>query len=112
MSEPSMTILVVGAGKTGAQILRQLFKNPKLEILTLDPRESPHAVSQGLIQNVDFKEVLTPLSLDAILKQARPDLILLTSTAQDMGLGDAPGIDVFSSAMRCVTSWPRLQTSP
>lgn len=95
-----MTILVVGAGKTGAQTLRQLFKNPNLKILTLDPREAPEAVSQGIIQNVDFKEALTPLTLDSIVGQTRPDLILLTSTAQDMGLGESPGIDMFSDALR------------
>jgi hypothetical protein len=87
MSNPSMTILVVGADKTGAQTLRQLFKNPKLKILTLDPRESPYSVGQGMIENVYFKE-------------ARPDLILLSSTARDMGLGESPGIGMFSDALR------------
>ena len=95
-----MTILVVGAGKTGSEVLRQLLKNPELRILTLDPRDEPHAVSQGILQNVDFKEALTPLTLDSIIKEARPDLVLLTGTAEDMGLGDAAGVDILSAALR------------
>lgn len=100
MSENSITILVVGAGKTGTQVLRQLLKNPKLRILTLDPRDNPHAVRQGIIGNVDYKEVLTPLTIDDIIKEAQPDLILLASTAEDMGIGTAAGMDVLSETLR------------
>ena len=100
MSELSMTILVVGAGNTGAQVLRQLLKNPRLRILTLDPRDNPQAVEQGILENVDYKEALTPLTLDHILKEAQPDLILLTSSPEDMGLGKSPGISIFSDALR------------
>ena len=95
-----MTVLVVGAGETGAQVLRQLFKNPRLKVLTLDPREEPYAVRQGIIGNVDFKEAFTPLTLDAVLKEAQPDLVLFTSTAEDMGLGESVGIDMLSDALR------------
>ena len=100
MTQNPMTVLVVGAGRTGAQVLRQLLKNPSLKILTLDPRDEPFAVSQGIIKNVDFKEALTPLTLDAVLSTARPDLILLTSTAEDLGLGEAAGLEMFSDALR------------
>lgn len=100
MTEHAMTILVVGAGKTGTQVSRQLCKNPKLKVLTLDPRENPQAVTQGILPSVDFTEALTPLTLDHILKQAHPDLILLTSTAEDMGLGEPAGIGMFSDALR------------
>ena len=100
MNENSMTILVVGAGKTGTEVLRQLLKSPKLRILTLDPRDNPYAVRQGIIANVDSKEVLTPLTIDDIIKEARPDLILLANTAEDMGIGTAAGMDMFSEALR------------
>jgi len=100
MNTGSTTVLVVGAGKTGVEVLRQLLKNPRLRILTLDPRENPDAVGQGIIQNVDFKEALTPLTLDHVLRQARPDMILLTCTAEDMGLGQSAGMDMFSDALR------------
>ena len=95
-----MTVLVVGAGRTGAQVLRQLSKNPALKVVTLDPRESPHAVEKGIIENVDYKEALTPLTLDHVLRECKPALILLTSTAEDMGLGSSAGIDLFSDALR------------
>lgn len=99
MSDRTMTILVVGAGKTGAEVLRQLSKNSELMILTLDPRDQPFAVREGIIAAVDYTEPLTPLTLDAIVRNARPDLILLTSSPQDMGLGDAAGIDILSAAL-------------
>jgi nucleoside-diphosphate-sugar epimerase len=100
MNEQAMTVLVVGAGKTGAEVLRQLLKNPGLRILTLDTRDSPYAIEEGIIRNVDFKEPLTPLSIDSIIKSARPDLVLLTTSPRDMGLGEAAGIDVLSDALQ------------
>ena len=99
MSEKTMTVLVVGVGKTGAEVLRQLLKNPALRIVTLDPRENPHAISEGILKDVDFKEPLTPLSIDSIIKASRPDLVLLTTSPQDMGLGEATGIDILSAAL-------------
>ncbi len=95
-----MKILVVGAGPTGAEVLRQLSKNPRIEVQTLDPRDTPYAVEQGIIAAVDFKESLTPLTLDHVLKQARPDLILLAMSTKDLGLGPATGVDMLASAMR------------
>jgi hypothetical protein len=95
-----MTVLVVGAGHTGAQVLRQLLKNPKVKILTLDPREKPYAVEKGLIENVDFKEALTPLNLDQVLSQAKPDIILITSIGEDMGFGGAAGANMLRDALR------------
>jgi hypothetical protein len=100
MSKHLMTVLVVGAGNTGVQVLRQLLKNPTLRILTLDPRENPYAVEQGIIENVDFKESLTPLNLDQVLNQAKPDIILLTSIGEDMGFGSAAGVNMFRDALR------------
>jgi UDP-N-acetylmuramoylalanine-D-glutamate ligase len=63
-----MRILVVGAGRNGAQVLRQLQKNPGLTVVTIDPRERPYAVERGIIPSVDFQESLTPLTLDYLLK--------------------------------------------
>ena len=94
-----MTILIVGAGKTGAEVLRQLSKNPNLHLLILDPRDQPYAVTEGIVAAVDYKEPLTPLTIDAIVRSAHPDLILLASSPQDMGLGDAAGIDILSAAI-------------
>ena len=53
-----------------------------------------------MIRSVDFREVLTPLTLDFVLDQAKPDLVLLASATEDMGLGRAPGTDVLAGALR------------
>lgn len=95
-----MVVLVIGAGKTGAEVLRQLHKNPGITVRTLDPRECPFAVEEGIIDSVDYREVLTPFSLEFVLEQARPDLVLLASATEDLGLGAAPGMDVFAGALR------------
>jgi len=42
-----MVVLVIGAGRTGAQVLRQLKKNPAITIRTLDPRENPGSFSSS-----------------------------------------------------------------
>lgn len=94
-----MRILVIGAGATGTAVIKQLRKNPELTIITADPRPNPEAVRQGVITNVDIREPLTPFNLDAILEQAQPDLVLLTRAPEDLGLGDAPGMDLFSESL-------------
>lgn len=95
-----MRILVVGAGRVGAQVLEQLKKNPSVTVLTLDPRENPYALEQGIISAVDFREALTPLNLKYVLEQAKPDLILLARATEDLGLGKALGMDVLAEALR------------
>lgn len=94
-----MRILVVGAGRVGADVLRQLKKNPALTVLTLDPRDKPYAIEQGIIDAVDFRETLTPFNLTKVLEQAKPDLILLARATEDLGLGKAPGMDVLAESL-------------
>ena len=95
-----MRILVVGAGQAGAQVLRQLQKNPSLAIITCSPHEKPFAVREGIISKIDIQETLTPLTLKYILDQAKPDLILLASASEDFGLGKAPGVDVMINSLK------------
>lgn len=95
-----MRVLVVGAGRTGARVIRQLRKNPDIEIITADPRAEAYAVETGLIEAVDILEGFTPLTVDYVLDQAKPDLILLAMATEDLGLGAAPGIDVLAEALR------------
>jgi homoserine dehydrogenase len=95
-----MRILVIGAGKVGTQVLRQLQKNRSLTIITCDPRQEPFAVQEGIITEVDIKETLTPLTLGYILAQAEPDLILLARASEDFGLGKAPGVDVMVDSLK------------
>ena len=95
-----MRILVVGAGQVGSRVLRQLQKNPKLTILTVDPSETPFAVQEGIIKKVDILETMTPLTMEHILSQAHPDLVILTRTSADLGLGKVPGMDIFTDALQ------------
>jgi hypothetical protein len=94
-----MRVLVIGAGRVGARALRQLQKNPNLTVITADPRDEPYAVQEGIIPDVDMREPLTPLNLDHILAQVQPDLVLLTRSTEDLGLGAAPGMDLLSGAL-------------
>ncbi len=93
-------ILVVGAGDTGSRVIQQLRKNSEIEIVVLDPRQNPSGLKNGVIDKVDIAEALTPLTLDYILERCRPDMILLASHAEDMGLGNVGGADLLSHSLR------------
>ena len=95
-----MRVLVAGVGHIGAKILLQLKKNPNIEVLTVDPRIKPYAVQEGIISSVDFREALTPIALEHVIEQVNPDLVLVTTTTEDMDLGEAPGIDIFVEALK------------
>jgi saccharopine dehydrogenase-like NADP-dependent oxidoreductase len=95
-----MRVLVIGAGRTGARVIRQLQKNPQIEIITADPRPQLYAVEEGLIEAVDIAETLTPLTLEHVLEKSRPDLVLLAMPTEDMGLGKAAGMDILAEALR------------
>jgi hypothetical protein len=87
-------------GRIGARVIRQLRKNPEIEIITVDPRADSYAVAEGLIEAVDIVEAFTPLTMDYIFGEAQPDLVLLATATEDMGLGHAPGIDILAEALR------------
>ncbi len=94
-----MRVLVCGAGENGANVIRQLRKNKDIEIVVLDPRENPYALAEGIIEKVDVEETLTPLTLDYVIESVNPDLILLTTELEDLGLGNVAGIEVLSSSL-------------
>jgi hypothetical protein len=94
-----MRILVIGAGRTGIKVIKQLRKNPDMTIIVADPRPQLLAVDQGVIDHVDIRESLTPLTLNRILGESRPDLVLLAMPPEDMGLGKAAGIEIFVEAL-------------
>ena len=66
-----MKILVVGTGRTGARVIRQLKKNPDIEFVTVDPRPDSVAVAESLIEAVDIQEGFTPLTVNYVLEQAK-----------------------------------------
>ena len=95
-----MRILVVGAGRSGARVIRQLKKNSNIEIMTVDPHADSFAVEEGLIEAVDIREAFTPLTMNYVLEQAKPELVLLAVATEDLGLGNAPGMDILAGALR------------
>lgn len=110
-----MRILVVGAGRTGAEVIRQLQKNPDLTILTTDPRENPFAVEQGVIDKVDFEEAVTPFNLEYVVSRSEAGLVLLTRGAADLGLGRSMGMDILSDSLKdelaAIASVPVIQVA-
>ena len=95
-----MRILVVGAGRTGAAVIQQLRKNESLTIITTDARENPYALANKIIDSIDYHEALTPFNLDYLVNEIQPDLVLLTRGAEDLGLGTAMGLDLFSDSLK------------
>jgi hypothetical protein len=95
-----MRILVIGAGRAGAQVLRQLQKNPDLTVMVADPRDRPYAVEQGIISAIDFRESLTPLTLDYLLQESQPHLVLLTRAPGDLGVGSSLGLDMLTDSLQ------------
>ena len=94
-----MRVLVIGAGPTGARVIEQLQKNRAIVVITADPGEEPFAVAQGVIEKVDIVGSITPLTIEAILREARPDIVLITTQPEDMGLGKTPGVDMLTEAL-------------
>jgi hypothetical protein len=78
----------------------QLQKNPKIDIVTIDPREQPFAVQQDIISVVDFHEALTPQAIEYVISETQPDLVLVTTSAEDMELGKVPGVDILVEGLR------------
>jgi hypothetical protein len=95
-----MRVLVVGAGRAGVKVLRQLQKNPELTVIVVDPHERPYAVERGVIDTVDYRESLTPLTLDYLLEKSKPDLVLLTRAPADLGVGSALGLDMLADSLQ------------
>ncbi|MBE0519189.1 MAG: hypothetical protein IH630_08235 [Thermoplasmata archaeon] len=85
-----MRVLVIGAGKFGVRVIKQLRKNPKLEIIVADPHETPEAVAQGLIPKVDIRAHVTTLNFDEVVEKVRPDFVVLARTLQDWEKTDTP----------------------
>ncbi len=95
-----MRVLVVGAGMVGARVLRQLKKNPRIEVVTVDPRDRPYAVEQGIIEDVDYHAELNTVELKETLSKVRPDLVLVTTSKEDIARTEVPGLEVLVTALR------------
>ena len=95
-----MIVLLLGAGRVGAKVLLQLQKNPDITVVTVDPRENPYALEQGIIPRVDYRVELTPGDLEDVLEHVKPDLVLVTTSGEDMGRSEVPGLEILVEALR------------
>jgi hypothetical protein len=94
------SILVIGAGKVGAKVLLQLKKNPKLEVITVDSREIPFAVKEGIIDSVDYILKLTPIELKPLIESIAPDIVLVTTSRDDISRSNVPGLEILVDSLR------------
>lgn len=78
----------------------QLKKNPDLNVATVDPRESPFAVEEGVISSVDYSAELTPGELEPIIEEVKPDLVLVTTSREDIGRSGVPGLEILVESLR------------
>ena len=95
-----MLVLVVGAGMVGARVLTQLKKNPNITVVTVDPRERPYAVEQGIIEDVDYHVELNTFELKETLSIVKPDIVLVTTSKEDMAHTGVSGLEVLVTTLR------------
>ncbi len=94
-----MRIWLIGAANKGVVILTQLQKNPEIDIIISDSSPRPRAVVEGVIEKVDYQEMVTPMNVNALARRIRPDLILIDSTADSRNLGRLTGGLALSDAL-------------
>ena len=96
----AFSILVIGAGKVGAKVLLQLKKNPKIEVKTLDSRETPFAVVEGIIDSVDYIAELIPIELKPLIENIAPSIVLVTTSREDISRSNVPGLEILVDSLR------------
>jgi hypothetical protein len=96
----AFSILVIGAGKVGAKVLHQLKKNPKIEVKTVDSREIPFAVEEGIIDSVDYTAELIPIKLKPLIESIAPDIVLVTTSKEDISRNNVPGLEILVDSLR------------
>ncbi len=94
-----MKVLVVGAGRIGSKVIKQLKKRTNIKFYTVDPRENPQALEQGIIEKIDFSVDLIPGEIIKIINELRPDLVLVTTSWEDISKTGAQGMDVLVESL-------------
>ena len=85
-----LRVLVVGAGRLGAQVIEQLRKNPGIEVVVADPHEKPEALASGVIDKVDLRVHMTALNCAEVVEAVKPDIVFLARTLDDWEKADTP----------------------
>ena len=84
--------------------MRQLQKNPAIDLITSDPQERPRAVEDGLVDAVDYVERVTPLNINSLARRIRPDMILITAGAGLQSYGNVTGGTALAEALNYETA--------
>jgi len=95
-----MRIWLIGADQSGCTVLRQLRKNPEIEVVVSDATERPKAVAERLINRVDYVENVTSVNINQLARRIRPDLILIDRGATQRALGRGAGGVAFVEALQ------------
>jgi saccharopine dehydrogenase-like NADP-dependent oxidoreductase len=94
-----LKILVVGAGRIGSKVIKQLKKSTKIRFYTIDPRENPQALEQEIVEKIDFSVDLIPGEIIKIINDLRPDLVLVTTSKEDISKTGVQGIDILVESL-------------
>jgi CheY-like chemotaxis protein len=81
-----MRIWLIGADQKGTEALRQLKKNPNIEVIVSDATDQPKAVTERVIAKVDYVETVSPININTLARRFRPDLILIDTAAEKRNL--------------------------
>jgi hypothetical protein len=95
-----MRIWLIGADQTGTEVLRQLKKNPTIDVIVSDAIERPKAVMERVIAKVDYVENVSPINLNQLARRVQPDLILIDASAATRDMGRLSGGHVFAEALQ------------
>ncbi|MEX1019237.1 MAG: hypothetical protein WDZ49_06240 [Litorilinea sp.] len=94
-----MRVWVVGAGQAGTQTIRQLQKNEDITIIVSDASTAPRAVTEKVIEAVDYVETVSPANINSLGRRIRPDLILIDPSAEGRNLSGVTGAGNFMRAL-------------
>jgi hypothetical protein len=95
-----MRVWLIGADQAGTEVLRQLKKNPTIDVIVSDAIERPKAVVERVIAKVDYVENVSPINLNQLARRVRPDLILIDASAAKRDMGRLSGGAFFAEALQ------------
>lgn len=95
-----MRVWLIGADVAGSNALRQLRKNPEIEIVVSDSTDRPKAVSDRVLDHVDYVESVTSININQLARRVRPDLILIDRGALQRAIGRVSGGVTFVEALQ------------
>ena len=95
-----MRIWLIGADQNGTAALRQLDKNPNIEVVVSDAIERPRAVAERVIERVHYVESVTPVNINQLARRVRPDLILIDRRAIQRAVNRVTGGVAFAESLQ------------